>query len=227
MCGYKIGLMDMQSRLEKLRSAKFVGASALADAALELLRSSGFEQERGTVSDFPDERTIRFYLSEGLIDASEEKRGSASLFSYRNLLQLLVVKKLQSEHFPIRKIREIVAGRSEAELEELLAEDGSTKTSVRDPMSYLRSLLPMEESLPLYAQQSISPWVHSSEMLMESAPLAVEEITWRRVELQDGLELHIRNDFSINDERREVKRLTTRILNALLEHGKKPGKTEE
>lgn len=221
--------MDMQSRLEKLRSAKFVGASALADAALELLRSSGIEQERGTVSDFPDERTIRFYLSEGLIDAPEERRGSASIFGYRDLLQLMVVKKLQAEHFPIRKIREIVAGRSEAELEELLAEDGSSKSSVRDPMTYLRSLLPMEISPQFlgHVAMSSSRVPEPSEMLAMMAPLENEESTWRRVELQEGLELHIRNDFRINDERREVKRLTTRILNVLLEHGKKPGKTEE
>ena len=219
--------MDMQSRLEKLRSAKFVGASALADAALELLRSSGFEQERGTVSDFPDERTIRFYLSEGLIDAPDERRGSASLFGYRNLLQLMVVKKLQAEHFPIRKIREIVAGRSETELEELLAEDGSTKSSGRDPMDYLRGLLPMAKSPNFRAQVVMSSVPDVSEMMMMAPPDTKEESTWRRVELQDGLELHIRDDFSINDERREVKRLTSRILNVLTEHGRKPGKTEE
>jgi DNA-binding transcriptional MerR regulator len=213
--------MDMQPRLEKLRSAKFVGASALADAAVELLRSSGIEQERGTVSDFPDERTIRFYLSEGLIEVPEERRGSASLFSYRNLLQVLVVKKLQAEHFPIRKIREIVAGRSEEELEDLLAEDGSTKYSHRDPMTYLQGLL----STPKHHNSEIVASLSMPLMMAEMSPQ--ESNSWRRVELMDGLELHIRDDFRFHDARREMKRLSTKILNVLSEHGTKPGKTEE
>jgi DNA-binding transcriptional MerR regulator len=214
--------MDMQSRLEGLRSAKFVGAQALADAAAEFLRSSGIEQERGTVSDFPDERTIRFYLSEGLIEAAEERRGSASVFSYSNLLQLLVIKKLQAEDFSIRKIREIVSGRNEADLEALLTEDRNSGPLHGDPMLYLRSLLPRSELTELH-DSFVSP-----QLLLQSAPLIEKvESEWRRVELMDGLELHIRDDFSINDAKRELKRISSKVLNVLADHGMKPRKTEE
>ena len=225
----EIGVIDMRSMLARRRSEKFVGASALADAALELLRNSGIEQERGTVSDFPDERTVRFYLSEGLIDAPEERRGSASLFSYRNLLQLLVVKKLQAEHFSIRKIREIVSGRNETELEELLTEESSVRSSGGDAMTYLRGLLSdTRVSAPL-ANRVSAPLADSLSfaLMSEARSMPPEEHSWRRLELKDGLELHIRDDVKILHDKRELKRLSARILDVLSDYGKTPGKTEE
>ena len=110
----------MKKLLESVRQEKYIGAPELAAAAATQLADLGLVQERGSVTDIPDERTIRYYLSEGLIPPAEEKQGTASVFSYPHLLQLLVVKKLQAEHLPIRKIRELVAGRNERQLERLL-----------------------------------------------------------------------------------------------------------
>src|ERR1044071_8719113 len=96
----------MKYWLERARQAKYVGVAELADEAAKILAEIGPAQERGTVSEVPDERTIRYYLSEGLLSPAEEKQGTASVFGYRHLLQLLVVKKLQAEGLPIRAIRE-------------------------------------------------------------------------------------------------------------------------
>ena len=50
-------------------------------------------QEKGSVAEVPDERTVRYYLSEGLISPASERRGSASVYGYRQeLLELLAVE---------------------------------------------------------------------------------------------------------------------------------------
>ena len=101
----------MRKQLDSMRQRKFVGVAELAGEAAKVLAESGLAQVRGTVSEVPDERTIRYYLAENLLSPAEDKQGTASVFGYRHLLQLLVVKKLQAEHLPIRKIRELVEGR--------------------------------------------------------------------------------------------------------------------
>src|SRR5215470_14611260 len=126
---------------------KYVGLPEFARVGAQILGELQLEQQRGTVTSVPDERTIRYYLAEGLIQTPEEKQGTASVFNYLNLLQLLTVKKLQAEHLPIRKIRELVAGKSEQELETLLGVRGPSgkKTEAK---RYLESLLAPAPSAP-------------------------------------------------------------------------------
>src|SRR6185295_12141658 len=110
----------MKHPVQRERGKKYVGLPEFARVAEEILSELDFEQQRGTVSLVPDERTIRYYLAEGLIQATDEKQGTASVFAYKHLLQIVAVKKLQAEHLPIKKIRELVSDRSEQELENLL-----------------------------------------------------------------------------------------------------------
>src|SRR5947208_3476347 len=137
----------MKSVLESLRQRKYVGVAELADVAARLLAESGPMQERGTVSEVPDERTVRYYLAEGLLSPAEDKQGTASVFGYQHLLQLLVVKNLQAQHLPIRKIRELVEGRSERELERLLGVDAKPANK-QAALSYLESLLTQTHAVP-------------------------------------------------------------------------------
>lgn len=77
-------------------------------------------QPRYKVTDVPDARTVRYYISLGLVDAPAGKRGTFALYSAKHLLQILAVKKLQAEYLPIKKIETLLAGRDLAELEALL-----------------------------------------------------------------------------------------------------------
>src|SRR3954470_15167833 len=130
----------MKESLRVMKGRTFIGVAELAEEASRILYEYGLVQERGTVRDMPDERTIRYYLSEGLLAHAEDKQGTASVFGYLQLLQLLVIKKLQAEHLPIRKIRELVAERTERELERLMGVDEKRKEK-NEATSYLESLL--------------------------------------------------------------------------------------
>src|SRR5215213_274259 len=152
----------MREWLEAARGERYVGVAGLAEAAARILAESGAApQGRGAVTELPDERTVRYYLAEGLIPTADEKQGTASVFGFRHLLQLLVVKKLQAEGLPIRAIRELVTGKTERQLERLLgtAEQGQSPGSPArgEALSYLESLLRKSPSAPLPSSASAPP----------------------------------------------------------------------
>jgi DNA-binding transcriptional MerR regulator len=207
--------------MEKIRGQKYIGVVELANRAAELLAEIGTTQDRGTVSVMPDERTLRYYLAEGLISPATEKQGTASVFDYTHLLQLLVVKKLQSEHLPIRKIKELVRGRNERELERLLGLDQKPGAK-NDARSYLQNLLTRSSSpfspspksrnaaSPAAGKPSPAP---ASSTAKQDAPSA--QATWSRLEIEPGLELHVRGDYAPPSETKDAQRLTRLILDAL------------
>jgi DNA-binding transcriptional MerR regulator len=220
----------MKSSLEKMRQTKYVGVAELAGEVARILSESGLAQERGTVSEVPDERTIRYYLTEGLLSPAEDKQGTASVFSHRHMLQLLVVKKLQSEHLPIRKIRDLVAGRTERELERLLGVEGST-TVKNEALSYLEKLL-MKPTAPPSPQSpqafrpspSSAAQAGSAPLAPHSSPMSAGNGTWSRLEIEPGLELHVHDQYQPPREARGLRRLTQIVLRVIESHGQKPGK---
>lgn len=117
---------------------EYIGVKELSDAAEVLIRAAGPSQERGTVAEFPNERTIRYYLSEGLLPPPYEKRGLTSVFGYPHLLALLVIKKLQAEGLSISVIRTLIAGKPAGELESLLNEQITVFTDRRSLEEYRR-----------------------------------------------------------------------------------------
>ncbi|MDT4954218.1 MAG: hypothetical protein QOJ02_2356 [Acidobacteriota bacterium] len=219
----------MRSRLEKLRHAKFVGVAELADEAAKILSDSGLAQERGTVSELPDGRTIRYYLTESLIPPAEEKQGTASVFGYRHLLQLLVVKKLQSEHLPIRKIRDLVNGRSERELERLLGSEGGFAIK-NEAVSYLEQLLTKTQPArqtpqALHRSTNASAVSKPAQVSKQSAqPTSGDAVTWSRIEIEPGLELHVSDQYQPPRETKGLRRLTQVLLRIVGSYGQRPRK---
>jgi DNA-binding transcriptional MerR regulator len=215
----------MSGQLEKIRGRKYIGVVELAHQAAGILAELGTTQDRGTVSVKPDERTLRYYLAEGLISPATEKQGTASVFGYLHLLQLLVVKKLQSEHLPIRKIKELVDGRTERDLERLLGLDAKAGAK-QEAHSYLEKLLTRSTSPAAAASPgSRNPDSHANGMARpapnlpaakQSAPAG--QATWARVEIEPGLELHVRGDYAPPAEPKTARRLTRLILDALEGH---------
>ena len=177
----------MSQTVLKETGRKYVGLPEFARVGEQILAEMNLEQERGTVTSVPDERTIRYYMAEGLVQTPEERQGTASVFGYLNLLQLLTVKKLQAEHLPIRKIRELVAGKTELELELMLGVRGASgkKTEAKQ---YLETLLSSAPSQPLMETAAAPP--------PPPPQAAAQSHSWQRVEIEPGLELHVRSDYA-------------------------------
>lgn len=208
----------MREWLEAERRGKYVGVAGLAEAAARILAESGAaRQGRGTVTELPDERTVRYYLAEGLVPTSGEKQGTASVFEFRHLLQLLVVKKLQAEGLPIRAIRELVTGKTERQLERLLgtAEQGQAPGSPArgEALSYLESLLQKSPSAPLPSQAPAPPQAYSPPL--SASPSGALSGTWSRVELEPGLELHVSDAYRAPQGEGALRRLSQIFQNVL------------
>jgi len=208
---------------ERHRGRKYVGLPEFAQAGEQILAEMDFEQERGTVTNLPDERTIRYYIAEGLIQAPGEKQGTASVFGYQHLLQLIAIKKLQAEHLPIRKIRELVNGKTERELESLLGIGASSaKRGGSEAKQYLESLLtqskrfdgPSSPPPPMFAAGAAPSQAQADDTMAAS---------WQRVEIEPGLELHIRSDYTGPTTTAKTRSLADRIRTTINKFWKEKG----
>jgi DNA-binding transcriptional MerR regulator len=71
----------------------------------------------GQAGEAVTERNIRYYRTIGLMDAPENGAGQG--FGEKHFLQLVAIRILQSHGTPLRRIRELLFGRSLRELREL------------------------------------------------------------------------------------------------------------
>jgi DNA-binding transcriptional MerR regulator len=78
----------------------------------------------GRVARAADPRTVRYYQSLGILDRPLSYEGHKARYGPRHLLQLLAVKALQRLRLPLAEIQERLYGKSDAELEALLASAG-------------------------------------------------------------------------------------------------------
>ena len=116
-------LVDMSDLLQNLKDTEYQGVKELAEAAERFLREAGPVHTKGTVAEYPNERTVRYYMSSGLLTSSSEKRGLRSVFGYEHLLKLLTIKKLQADGLPISVIKDLISDKSIEDLEKLFGEE--------------------------------------------------------------------------------------------------------
>jgi DNA-binding transcriptional MerR regulator len=210
----------MTEALKKLKNQKYVGAIQLADEAARVIDQYVPRQERASVTEVPDERMVRYYSTEGLISPPEARQGPSAVYGYNHLLQLLVIKRLQADHLPIRKIKEFVEGKTERELEQLL--DVKHARHERDGLKnaatvYLESLLQKPQARAATRLQVV-------EALPPPAASTGQASAWARVEVEPGLELHIRQDYRLPETAKDRQRLARRMLNEIESHGQGPRK---
>ncbi|HJQ69914.1 MAG TPA: MerR family transcriptional regulator [Blastocatellia bacterium] len=210
----------MTEALKKLKNQKYVGAVQLADEAARVINQYVPRQERASVTEVPDERMVRYYTTEGLISPPEARQGPSAVYGYNHLLQLLVIKRLQADHLPIRKIKELVEGKTERELEQLLDVKPSRheRAGLKNAATlYLESLI---QKPPSRLQARSQP---PEEMQPPAAPMG-QASAWARVEVEPGLELHIRQDYRLPETAKDRQRLARRMLNEIESNGQGPRK---
>jgi DNA-binding transcriptional MerR regulator len=76
-------------------------------------------QTNGQVRDVPDQRTIRYYTTLGLLDRPAQMRGRTALYGRRHLLQVTAIKRLQAAGRSLAEIQQQLLGLSTAALTEL------------------------------------------------------------------------------------------------------------
>ncbi len=94
--------------------------AALCSAAAELLKGAPRPADK-RVNPFPDARLVRYYQSANLVDRPSQYQGRKAVYGYRHLLQACAVKLLQGAGRSLDEIQRGLAGRSNLELEAVLA----------------------------------------------------------------------------------------------------------
>lgn len=69
------------------------------------------------VTPIPDERTLRWYRSLGLLDAPVRQRGREGVYGYRHVLQAVCVKAMQIEGHTLAQIQKALRGATTPALE--------------------------------------------------------------------------------------------------------------
>jgi DNA-binding transcriptional MerR regulator len=95
----------------------------IAEAAVSL---GGVEQGSSRVRDVPDQRTVRYYTTLGLVDGPETFRGKVGLYGERQLLQLVAIKRLQAQGETLAAIQARLLGRSTPRLRTLAGAPGES-----------------------------------------------------------------------------------------------------
>lgn len=96
---------DPLATLRSYRTLAPWGLQDLAALAGAILEASGVVPLSGAAQARPSVRTIRFYMSRHLVDGPEG-RGTAAVYGYRHLLQVLAIKLRQMEGMTLDAIVE-------------------------------------------------------------------------------------------------------------------------
>lgn len=133
--------------------------SELADRVNAWCAEHGIEPASGQAGERVSERNIRFYRTTGLVDApASGGRG----FGETHFLQLVAIRLLQAQGLPLRRIRELLFGRTPQELREVqrrgLAEARSlaaTRTAMPQAEELWR-MIPLDADFLLVSRRGTS-----------------------------------------------------------------------
>ena len=99
------------------RSSTYDSLRKLAEAVNEWCSEKGFVPVSGQAAENLSERSLRYYRTLGLLDGPRKGEGA---YGERHFLQLAALRALQSRGMPLRRIQELLYGRDDANLRELL-----------------------------------------------------------------------------------------------------------
>src|SRR5215203_662067 len=100
---------DPLTTLREYRALAPWGLRDLAALAGGILDASGIVPVNAAARARPTERTIRFYVARGLV-SPPDGRGTAAVYSYRHLLQVLAIKLRQMEGATLESMLKEFAG---------------------------------------------------------------------------------------------------------------------
>lgn len=195
--------IEVKSEIERYRDRTDIKLEELVQIANHCINFIVPTQPSDRVADTLNERTFRYYISEGLIDRPLGKEGTAALYGYRHLLQALMVKALQGKYLPIKQIKKILEGKNEWNLKEILIslilEDPCKNSGFRELNSALAVLKEIEFDRNKSDFRNNSPSLNS--------------VSWERFILEDGIEVHVRSDRLKGLRGKEIKRILGILIN--------------
>lgn len=181
---------------------------------LYLPRYLPLEQTNTKVRDQVTARLIRHYTTQGMLD-EPYKEGRQARYVYRHLLQTLVVRRLLTEGYASHVIGDLATSKQNEELEALLQGGMQVQVTIANPALTFLQQIQERESLT----SAPSP---KNRTVQTKPPTAKQESTqWTRIEIAQGLEIHISSDFPYPNSSHEQQNLFQKIRSRLESVAKK------
>lgn len=159
----------------------------LATVATAILDASNVRPINAAASARPNERTIRFYVTRGLV-TPPEGRGTAAIYGYRHLLEVLAIKLRQMEGATLAAITKEMTETTGDTMERRVA--AAIGPSLPPPQ---RLALTRHDSAPRgRAGRTLRAWA-APEIPTPTADAGTESQTvlWSRIPVFPGVELHV------------------------------------
>ena len=106
----------IEQRLRPYLSRDDLTIEELVEVADGLLRELAPKQSRYKVTERPDARTIRYYITQKLLPKPESYDGGRARYSGQHLVRLLLIKKLQAEHHTLQRIAGVLETASDEDV---------------------------------------------------------------------------------------------------------------
>jgi DNA-binding transcriptional MerR regulator len=171
--------------LINMKGKEFVSLRELSEAAARVIPYFAQEQSRYKVAVFPDDRTLRHYVKEGMVDKPIRYEGASGVYRYKHLLQTVAVKYLQTGYLSLPKIKNMLQGLNEKDLERILCGDLS--------------------ELSFQAQPPPQP----DRSLMAAREKPIED--WVKVAVDDDVQLYVRDGALENMSKERKKEVLTNL----------------
>jgi hypothetical protein len=138
--------------------SSFASLQDLAEAVNDWCTERGFTPVSGQAAENLSQRSLRYYRTLGLLDGPQAGEGTA--YGERHFLQLASIRALQSRGMPLRRIQELLYGRDNANLRELLdrARREHKPVATMPPFSAETwNVVPLEGSFALIGRDGARP----------------------------------------------------------------------
>lgn len=205
------------------------------DLVNDLLPSYLPKEATGRVADEVNARLVRHYSTQGLLP-EPRKEGREARYLFEHLIAALVVRRLLAEGFGSGAILQVVEGRDQAQLEALLegrlrielvpdqaAPDPDTRAAflaaVRRRAGLDADADDREPSKEPHLPPDAKPvsQVRTQPATLDPTHAPFRESSWTRIDLLDGLELLVRDDFQLPDNRLGDEQLVQLLKVVLLQ----------
>lgn len=166
------------------------------------------ESSNAKVRDQVTARLVRHYTTQNMLD-EPYKSGREARYTYRHLLQTLVVRRLLADGYASHVIGDLATSKRNDELEALLQGGVQLQVTVANPaLAYLHQIQEREA-------MATGPLPRDRVSQRQVSPAAPRASRWRRLEVIPGLELHVREDFPYPSSAREQQNLLQSVRRAL------------
>ena len=157
-------------------------------------------------------RLVRHYSSLEMLD-EPLKAGREARYTYRHLLQMLLVRRLLASGYGAGAINQLATSKDNSELEALLQGGVQlTVTPANPALAFLQQIQQRQSSDAQPSQTAIS------SLTQAKSPTQNQSLSsqWTRLEILPSLEIHLREDFTYPSSPQEQQNLLQHINQTLI-----------